>query len=70
MWDETKDSILILCACIGLLLLFIFGTNSCTATEWNNGYCPDCQVRYELRGASQGLKYYVCPDCGRETERF
>ena len=70
MWEDIKDSILTIGACIGLMLLLIFSVNSCSSTEWNSGDCPDCEVRYELRGASKGLKYYACPKCGREVERF
>lgn len=56
--------------CFALVFAIIFGTNACTASEWNDGECPDCEVRYELRGASRGLKYYACPDCGKEVERY
>ena len=56
--------------CVILILLLIFGTNSCSASKWNDGICPDCEARYELRGASNGLKYYSCPDCGEEVERY
>ena len=57
---------------IGLILVFalMFGVNSCSAPTWNDGICPDCEVRYELRGASRGLKYYACPECGQEVERY
>jgi PHP family Zn ribbon phosphoesterase len=55
---------------LGLSLLLIFGFNSCSAETWNNGACPECEVRYELRGASRGLKYYACPECGQEVERY
>ena len=70
MWDDIKYNIFVLIACIGLIFLLIIGTNSCSHTEWNNGDCPDCEVRYELRGVSKGLKYYACPECGREVERY
>lgn len=70
MWEDIKYSILSMGACIGLILLLMFGVNLCSSTEWNNGTCPDCEVRYELRGASRGLKYYACPNCGREVERY
>ncbi len=42
-------------------------------SEWNNGVCPDCGVRYELRGVSGKVvkeKYYSCPECGKEVERY
>ena len=53
-----------------LLIILITGFNSCSEATWNNGYCPDCEIRYELRGASRGLKYYACPECGQEVERY
>lgn len=56
--------------CFVLIFAIIIGTNSCTADEWNDGICPKCEVRYELRGASRGLKYYACPMCGQEVERY
>ena len=55
--------------CFGLALLLMFGFNSCSAETWNNGTCPECEIRYELRGASRGIKYYACPECGQEVER-
>lgn len=56
--------------CIALCLFIVFGVNSCSADDWNYGECPKCETRYELRGASKGLKYYACPDCGKEVERY
>lgn len=55
---------------IVIIFLLIFAMNSCSASTWNNGVCPDCEARYELRGASRGLKYYSCPECGQEVERY
>lgn len=62
----------LLIAVIGLVLcvLFLFASNACTAKEWNDGYCPDCNTRYELRGVYKGTHYYACPDCGNEVDRF
>ena len=56
--------------CFVLVFMLMFGVNSCSASTWNDGICPDCEVRYELRGASRGLKYYACPECGQEVERY
>jgi hypothetical protein len=56
--------------CFVLVVAIMFGVNVCSAPTWNGGICPDCKVRYELRGASRGLKYYVCPECGQEVERY
>lgn len=58
----------ILClALAGFLMLMI---NCFAEPKWNQGICPECEVRYELRGASRGLKYYSCPECGQEVERY
>ena len=56
--------------CFVLVIAIILGFNSCSEEAWNDGICPNCEVRYELRGASRGLKYYACPECGQEVERF
>lgn len=53
-----------------LVLSIMIGTNACTKQDWNEGACPDCEIRYELRGASKGLKYYACPECGKEVQRY
>lgn len=68
--SETKFSLLAIAVLIGFMFLIMMGVNSCSSTQWNNGTCPDCEVRYELRGASRGLKYYACPNCGGEVERY
>jgi hypothetical protein len=56
--------------CFVLVFLIMFGFNTCTYAEWNNGICPECHTRYELRGVSKYMKYYACPDCGNEVERY
>lgn len=53
-----------------LIIAMIFGFNACTASTWNNGICPNCNVRYELRGVSRGIKYYICSECGQEVSRW
>lgn len=58
-----------------LYVIFMFlcecGQNATTESEWNNGICTECGVRYELRAAGRyGLKYYACPECGQEVERY
>lgn len=59
---------------IGILIAISFalmiGVNSCSASTWNNCICTNCETRYELRGASNGMKYYSCPDCGQEVSRY
>lgn len=61
-----------LIAVISLLGFLMLATNSCSASDWNDGICPDCGVRHELRGAAGDLhlKYYVCPECGKEVGRY
>lgn len=56
--------------CFVLILAIVFGVNCCSGETWNGGICPECEVRYELRGASRGLKYYSCPECGQEVQRY
>ena len=56
--------------CVALAIALILGLNSCTAKTWNNGVCAICEVRYELRGVSRGMKYYACPECGQEVHRY
>ena len=70
MTDDLKVSLISIIICIILMFLLAFGTNSCSHSEWNNGICSECDVKYELRGASRGLKYYACPACGNEVERY
>lgn len=62
--------ILSLIVVVALLFVLMFGVNACSASDWNDGICPHCHIRYELRGVSKGLKYYACPKCGQEVERF
>lgn len=68
--DDTSVNLIMIGICIVLIFLMVIGVNSCSASTWNDGICPDCEVRYELRGASRGLKYYSCPECGQEVERY
>ena len=51
---------------VGLMYCVNFSSESI----WNDDQCVNCEIKYELRGASNGLKYYVCPDCGQEVERY
>ena len=68
--DELFGGLITIVIAIAICLVLILGTNACTGITWNEGICPDCEVRYELRGASNGLKYYSCPECGQEVERY
>ena len=70
---KDKDfwvSALPLIIAVVLVLLITLITNLSSASTWNEGVCPHCEVRYELRGVSEGLKYYSCPICGQEVEKF
>jgi len=60
------EIILLVIICVSIAV----GTNSCSDSDWNNGTCPICKERYELRGASNGFKYYSCPNCGKEVKRY
>lgn len=70
---DTKTDLIFLV--IGLLILFfiVTGLNTCSEPDWNDGICPKCAVRYELRGVSGRYiedKHYVCPRCGKEVTRY
>lgn len=67
---NTDVDLWMIVICIALIFAIIIGVNACTAQDWNDGSCPKCGTRYELRGASRGLKYYACPECGFEVERY
>lgn len=68
--SENKMFVLEMIVMIGIIILLITAVNSCSASDWNNGICPNCEVRYELRGMSQGLSAYACPKCGKEVRRY
>ena len=68
--NSISDNLIMIIFCIILIFILTIGMNSCSEPIWNNGICPDCEVRYELRGVSRGLKYYSCPECGQEVERY
>lgn len=74
MKDLFTEDIKYLLFMIVLVCAFIFGVpgcvNGCSSREWNDGICPKCNEHYELRGASQYIKYYVCPECHAEVERI
>ena len=55
---------------LAIIVLFVLGANACTADKWNDGICPNCNIRYELRGISDAMKYYACPECGQEVGRY
>lgn len=58
---------------IGLLIpiAWCFGFNAVSADRWNDGMCPDCGERYELRAVTRDYrKYYSCPVCGEEVTRY
>ena len=59
-----------LIAIMAIVFILFFATEACTAKEWNDGMCPDCNTRYELRGVYKGTHYYACPDCGNEVSKF
>jgi hypothetical protein len=55
---------------VALLFALMLGVNMCSSDEWNDGFCPKCDVRYELRAVYRGRHYYVCPECGCEVQRY
>ena len=55
---------------ITAVIAIMFSVNTCSSSKWNDGICPKCNERYELCAAYKGLKYYTCPACGQEMERY
>lgn len=70
MDNETVVNLWMMAILAILVFAIMIGTNSSSTSTWNDGICPNCEVRYELRGVSRGLKYYDCPNCGQEVERY
>lgn len=68
--DSIGTSIVTIIICIILIVAIVTGKNSCSEPMWNNGNCPKCEIKYELRGVSNALKYYSCPECGQEVGRY
>ena len=69
-YGNIKYNLLTILACVAICFGIMFLVNACSSSDWNDGVCPNCEVRYELSGASRGLKYYSCPKCGQEVERY
>jgi hypothetical protein len=38
--------------------------------EWSNSFYTSDIQEYELKNASDALKYYTCPSCGTIVNRF
>jgi PHP family Zn ribbon phosphoesterase len=68
--DSTISLVVEIIIMIALFVVIIFGVNTCSASKWNDGICPKCNERYELCAVYKGLKYYACPECGEEIERY
>lgn len=67
---DTEANLWMMLICFVLVIVIAIGYNTCTASEWNDGVCPQCETRYELRGVSKYMKYYSCPKCGNEVSRY
>jgi len=67
---SSEESWFTIIICFILIIAIVIGVNACSAPTWNDGICQNCEVRYELRGVSRGMKYYACPECGQEVSRY
>ena len=67
---SSEESWFTIIICFILIISIVIGVNACSAPTWNDGVCQNCEVRYELRGVSRGMKYYSCPECGQEVSRY
>lgn len=68
--SNAKRNIIEIIVLVGICFLIVAFANSCSASDWNNGICPKCEFRYELRGVSRGIKAYACPECRKEVRRY
>lgn len=69
MNKDVRNAVLAILIIIILWWLYILSFNQFMNKKWNNGVCPSCGYKYELRGKSSGIDYYICPYCGKEVER-
>lgn len=67
---EIKTIILAILIVAAIIVFYIFSFKNAMNKNWNNGICPSCGYKYELRAVSSGYKYYVCPYCGKEAQRW
>ena len=52
---------------LSLMLLF-FVCDEANLADWNNGYCPDCNILYEIQDYTKhGQGIYECPNCHKEV---
>lgn len=58
----------IVMAIIAYLIIAVEGYKQKRRIErWGDGMCEDCNIRYELKAATNTIKYYVCNGCGKEV---
>lgn len=67
---ELKFNLIFIVSLLIIIFIAMGLSNASSSDEWNGGICPTCEVRYELRGVYKFLKYYACPECGHEVERY
>ena len=67
---KSSSDIWAIIICFALIFAIMFGFNCCSYSGWNDGICPECETRYELRGVSKYMRFYVCPECGKEVQRY
>lgn len=75
--DENIGCIVPIIVGVILLLFVVCGVcltggiyNKINESKWNNGSCPKCQMTYELKTVDDGIKYYVCRECGQVVEVY
>lgn len=60
-------AIILLCV---IAIAMAEGLNFITSETWNDGICSICDEIFDLKGVSNGVKYYACPECGQEVIRY
>lgn len=62
--------------CLGLWFLVAvgcWGQEQGNTKRWNDGYCPSCEIHWELSAVSKSksgteTRYYSCPKCFTEIK--
>lgn len=66
--DSAGGSLIVILITLLIIAIIIGSVNS--NPDWNNGICPDCNIKYELRGSTDSLNFYLCPKCNQKVKRY
>ena len=52
-----RDAVIIMTLFIAMMFMAMEFVNISTSSEWNDGSCKNCEVKYELRAVCGGIKF-------------